>query len=115
MTALQSTGRKRQRRSPYSPGIDAHKLRELRFVRGLSQDQLGARAGLSRAWVAKLEGGRGKPSVDTLRAFCDALDCSPAALLDGPTLRHLAAALGVTVRELRKMDDLMITMEDLDP
>lgn len=39
----------------------------------LSQAQLAERAGLSRAWIAKLECGRGRPSVDTLRKLCEAL------------------------------------------
>ncbi len=82
MTMTQNPPRAHRRRSPYSPGIDSDKLRRLRFVRKLmSQDALASKAGLSRAWIAKLEGGNGNPSVETLRKLCTALDCQPEDLL----------------------------------
>jgi len=82
MTTTQSTSQAHRRRSPYSPGIDPAKLQRLRFTVALmSQAQLAEKAGLSRAWIAKLECGRGRPSVETLRKLCAALECQPADLL----------------------------------
>lgn len=81
MAAAESITQER-RRSPYSPGIDPQKLRHLRFVANmLSQQELADKAGLSRAWIAKLECGRGRPSVQALRKLCDALSCKPGDLL----------------------------------
>ena len=82
MTTTQSTSQAHRRRSPYSPGIDPAKLQRLRFTVALmSQAQLAEKAGLSRAWIAKLECGRGRPSVETLRKLCAALECQPVDLL----------------------------------
>jgi transcriptional regulator with XRE-family HTH domain len=82
MNAIDSATKERRRKSPYSPGIDPAKLRYQRFVRNLwSQDDLATEADLSRAWIAKLEGGHGNPSVETLRKLCEALGCKPKDLL----------------------------------
>jgi DNA-binding XRE family transcriptional regulator len=71
-----------RRRSPFQPGIDGRRLAELRFMKGLlTQGELAEKAGVSRVWIAKLEAGRGQPSVETLRALCSALDCTVADLL----------------------------------
>jgi transcriptional regulator with XRE-family HTH domain len=61
--------------------LDANRLKRLRAGRGLTQEELAARAGLSVSLVMALEQGkRGNPRLDTLL--------------------KLAAALGVTLDEL---------------
>ena len=55
--------------------LDGHRLRDLRRQRGLSQEQLAARAGISPATVARLER-------------------QPAAPCRSRTLGRLAVALG---------------------
>jgi DNA-binding XRE family transcriptional regulator len=73
-----------RRRSPFQPGIDGRKLAELRFMKGLlTQGELAEKASVSRVWIAKLEAGRGQPSVETLRALCNALGCDVKDLLPG--------------------------------
>ena len=57
-----------------------HQLRALREAKGLTQEQLATRAGLSRVTVVRHEQGKAIDS-DTISAYCSALDCSPNALL----------------------------------
>jgi transcriptional regulator with XRE-family HTH domain len=59
-----------------------HTLRELRKRQGLSQDALGARAGLDRTFISLLELGQRSPTLDTMIAVINALESSPAAFLE---------------------------------
>lgn len=63
------------------------RLRRLRTMRGMSQDELAERAGLSRDLVAKLEQGR-RTSVrlTSAAALASALDLELSALTDGRAL-----------------------------
>lgn len=56
----------------------AGRLRELRAVSGLTQQQLADRAGLTKDGLSRLERGDRSPSWDTVQALCKALgvDCS---------------------------------------
>ena len=54
------------------------RLREARVARGLTQEQLSFRAGLSRPYISQLERDLRSPTVDTLFRICDALEV-PAA------------------------------------
>lgn len=56
-------------------------IRTLRKKRNLSADELAARAGLTRATVAKMEAGDGNPTVATLQALGRALDISASELM----------------------------------
>ena len=57
-------------------------LRNLRTARGLTQEALAARAGLSRGYTNALETGYcDDPSLSTLRALASALTVPVAALL----------------------------------
>jgi len=42
------------------------KLRALRKRQGFSQDELGTRLGVAQSFVARIENGRQKPSVDLI-------------------------------------------------
>lgn len=58
----------------------------LRFERrqvDLSQVQLGNRASLHRSEISLLERGHRTPRIDTLVRLAGALECEPAALLEG--------------------------------
>jgi transcriptional regulator with XRE-family HTH domain len=50
---------------------------------GYSQEQLAARAGLSRDTIHKLEGGKRSPRLGTLLVLADTLGVSPCELLEG--------------------------------
>jgi transcriptional regulator with XRE-family HTH domain len=62
----------------------AGRLRELREQAGLTQHQLGGKAGLSQAGIADLEQGRRKPAWETVVALCRALGVTPDAFLQEP-------------------------------
>lgn len=57
------------------------RLRTARDLRGLSQGELGRRAGLPSSSIAHFEGGSRKPSFDTLRKLANALEVTTDYLL----------------------------------
>ena len=62
----------------------ARRLRELREQAGLTQQQLGERAGMHKLTVAKLEQGIREPSWATVQALADALGVSCDAFRQEP-------------------------------
>ena len=58
-------------------------MRRRRRVAGLSQEQLGIRAGLHRTEIGLLERGARIPRIDTLVKLATGLDVAPSGLLDG--------------------------------
>jgi transcriptional regulator with XRE-family HTH domain len=62
----------------------AGRLKELREQAALTQEQLGERAGLSKAGIADLEQQRRKPAWETVVALCQALGVGPDAFLREP-------------------------------
>lgn len=61
--------------------IDKKRLVRLREERTWTREELGKRAGLSRSAIAKVETGERRPSIATLAAICEALECTPSDLL----------------------------------
>jgi transcriptional regulator with XRE-family HTH domain len=61
----------------------AANLRRERERKGLSQEALADRAGLSRGYVGRLEGGGIECRVFTLHRLALALEAEPGALVDG--------------------------------
>jgi transcriptional regulator with XRE-family HTH domain len=57
-------------------------VRRLRKKRGMSQQGLAQRAGLSREYVARLETGQHNPSLGTLQKIAKALGVPVTALLE---------------------------------
>lgn len=66
------------------------RLRENRKMRGLTQAELGAKAGIAAASVSHFETGQRAPSLESLVRLADALELSTDALLgrgsDSPTV-----------------------------
>lgn len=60
---------------------DGRKLRRLRMLTGMSQQQLAKKAGKSQAHVCNLEKGKVQASAPTLKDLADALGCTIADLL----------------------------------
>ena len=60
------------------------RLLELRERAGLTQKQLGERAGMAQATIANLEQGRNQPSLATAAALARALGITTDAFLQGP-------------------------------
>jgi transcriptional regulator with XRE-family HTH domain len=60
----------------------AKRLKTLRRGRGLTQEALAARAGLSRTYLARLETARQDPTLSTLVKLAKALRVPVTALLE---------------------------------
>jgi transcriptional regulator with XRE-family HTH domain len=58
------------------------RIRELRMARGMTQEQLGERAGLSYKAVGEIERGLGNPTIGTLDTIAAALQIDLSALFD---------------------------------
>ncbi len=56
-------------------------IRTLRTKRGMTADELAAKAGLTRVTVAKIEANNGNPTVGTLGGLAAALGLAPSELL----------------------------------
>jgi transcriptional regulator with XRE-family HTH domain len=64
-----------------SPKRFAMRLKQLRDDAGLTQAELAAKIGVSRAYLARLEMGRHDPPLSRLRALAKALKVDIAKLL----------------------------------
>jgi transcriptional regulator with XRE-family HTH domain len=56
------------------------RIRELRRERGLTQEELGARAKVSKVYVSRVEKGNTDIGLDIMKRIAEALDVSPATL-----------------------------------
>ena len=66
----------------------ADRIQYLRKAKGMSQEELADKAGVSRQAVSKWENGRGMPDVSLLQPLCDALGISLNELFSG---EHISA------------------------
>lgn len=57
-------------------------LRQIRKERGYTQEGLAERAGISASFIARIEQGRGYPSIRNVNALAGALGVEPSRLLD---------------------------------
>ncbi len=71
----------RDRRIQKSPRRPPHFVKEWRKFRGLTQEQLAERAGMSPNNISQLENNRQRYSADGLDRLAAALNCDPAHLL----------------------------------
>ncbi|WP_304341026.1 helix-turn-helix domain-containing protein [Metaclostridioides mangenotii] len=58
------------------------KLRDLRKSKNMSLKTLGEHTGISITFLSDIEHGRGKPSIDTLKAISNAFNVSPSYFID---------------------------------
>jgi len=65
-----------------SPKRFAMRLKRLREAKGLTQDKLAKRIGVSRAYLSRLEMGRHDPPLSTLRRLAKALKSTVADLVE---------------------------------
>jgi XRE family transcriptional regulator, regulator of sulfur utilization len=61
--------------------FDFSVIRTLRSKRGLTAEQLAEKAGVTRVTVAKIEGGEGNPTLDTIRALSNVFQLSASELI----------------------------------
>jgi len=75
------------------------RLRALRWLRGLTQEELGERSDVSGKLVGQIERGAGNPTLEVISGFAEALSVEPAALLQfeedraGGSVERAAGAL----------------------
>jgi transcriptional regulator with XRE-family HTH domain len=88
-------GRPREAERPRTPAAArdlkqtlATNLRRLRIARGLTQSELGAKAGITRAHLNRLERGAFNASLDTVSRLAAALGVAPLKLLKMPKERR---------------------------
>jgi len=78
-------------KGPQLEEIVRTRVRELRAERGLTQEQLCERAGVSIDAVSRIEGGSRVPTLDTMERLARALAVSPVALLESNDAAAIAA------------------------
>lgn len=83
----------------------AGKIEEFREIRGLTQDELALKIGLSRPSMVNMAAGRQSISIKRLFDICEALNVEPDELL--PTVSWVKQYKGKTLRKV-------ITYELLD-
>jgi transcriptional regulator with XRE-family HTH domain len=70
------------------------RIKRLRVAQGLSQQALAHKAGITREYVNKLEGGRYDPTLSVVRRLAKALKCSISELI-GEEVRRMATTKGM--------------------
>jgi transcriptional regulator with XRE-family HTH domain len=64
-------------------GVVRQRIRELRLERGLTQEELCERAGISVDAISRIEGGTRVPTIITLEHIATALGVSPVVFFEG--------------------------------
>ncbi len=100
------------------------KLKQKRKQQGLTQAQLSARIGITQAFLAEIESGRKRPSIEVLEKLCDTLGCSADYLLgieqsrryktlEQSALPSSLSSRGITPEILREVAERNISGEEL--
>lgn len=100
------------------------KLKHKRKQQGLTQAQLSVRVGITQAFLAEIESGRKRPSIEVLEKLCDILGCSADYLLgieqnryyktlEQPALPSALANRGITPQMLKEIAERNISGEEL--
>ena len=79
------------------------RIREHRRALGLTQEQLAERTGVSLSFIGHIERGTRKASLDTLVAISNALNLSPAVLLQDSLICDLPSVPEETSRRQRDL------------
>jgi len=91
----------------------ANRLIQLRAQRGWSQEELGARAGLTYKFIGEVERGQKSPSLDSLGRLAKGLGIDIGDLVGTPTGKEPYPQLGsdplVAVREARDSLDWVLS------
>ena len=92
------------------------RVKALRLMADLSQDELAQRAGLQRTHIGRIEGGKYAVNIETLQAIAEALgmtvdiidpalqDLAPLKRLTPPMVGSLGTALDSKVTEVFKVE-----------
>jgi transcriptional regulator with XRE-family HTH domain len=108
-----------------SSKIFGRNLKKTREIRGLTQAELGHRAGMAGAAVSHFETGQRAPSLDSLVKLADALDVSTDQLLGrasasapprvDPIFVRASRANSQTLDVLRRVTAALLAGTDLKP
>ncbi len=69
------------RRNAKLPRVIGHKVQKLRNSAGLTQEELGEKVGISRAYMGYIEQGRNAPSLEVLNRIARVLRVAVKELL----------------------------------
>jgi transcriptional regulator with XRE-family HTH domain len=94
--------------------LDVHvrlgtRVRELRLRRRLTQERLGAKAGLSYKFVGEVERGVANPTIETVAALATGLETDVADLF-GPADRVEPSLATVTDEDTRALEKAVATL-----
>jgi transcriptional regulator with XRE-family HTH domain len=101
------------------------KISQRRKLQGFTQTQLAQNVGITQAFLAEIEKGRKRPSLEVLEKLCDALGCSADYLLGIPPGRHRKTlqeenavpssllSRGISEEMLKEIEDRNITKDEL--
>jgi transcriptional regulator with XRE-family HTH domain len=82
------------------------RIQEIRKARGLSQEGLAERAGISPQYVSNIERGKENPTLDMLFSLADALKVGLTEMCDYESVAHMdRRRLESLMRELLKTAD----------
>ncbi|MBQ3169297.1 MAG: helix-turn-helix transcriptional regulator [Clostridia bacterium] len=79
------------------------RIRDHRRALGLTQEQLAEKTGVSISFIGHIERGSRKASLDTLVAICNAMNMSPAVLLQDSLICDLPVVPEETSRRQRDL------------
>jgi transcriptional regulator with XRE-family HTH domain len=99
VTALGDNDSMSNVRSRLKPDKPSHFIRAWRNYRGLSQEKLGSRIGVTHGAISLLERGKIGYTQQTLEALADALQCEAADLL----WREPGSFFGIIMDEVRQI------------
>lgn len=97
----------------------AVRIKQFRYARSMSQEELAFRANLNPAYYGQVERGLKCPTIDTLYKIAKALDIPPSELLRSDALPGYRADRGQRLKELLarvpedKLDQVYKILEDL--
>lgn len=80
----------------FDPKVLGRRVREERQKAGLSLSQLAAAAGVTKAYLVRLENQAANPSVEIVGQIAEALDLTVADLVGGPVIRFVGDDSEVT-------------------
>ena len=72
---------KRTKLSGCSVGMFPHRLKALRIMQGLTQQELADRCGWTEGTISHFECSQRSPSLESFVTLCNALNCNPDQLL----------------------------------
>lgn len=74
------------------------KIKQRLKEKGMSQNELARRAGLSSSGVSTIINGTFEPRMDNLRQIAQVLDCQPGDLIDGKNIKKEQETLADPLR-----------------